>query len=119
MCFWDAHTSENSRSKACCERIASTNSISDINLWRLLKRLDIRCKDVRSIHTTSQYEHIKVILAQQKPAFILYIKTWIAKKTTNGDELLIVNFENISMVERVSDNLLRIEVLAKIDIKDL
>ena len=59
------------------------------------------------------------VLTEDEPAFVLHVQARIAEKSTDGDEFFIVDFQDITGSKRLFYNLLGVEILSKIDVKDL
>ena len=101
------------------EAIACTNGIGNLYLWSLLERNLAWGEDVTSVHAASQHEHIKTILAENQPALILNVQTRIAEEATDGNQLLIVDLQDIATLQALTDNILVVEVLTEVDVEYL
>ena len=74
---------------------------------------------VTAVSATGENEHVEVVLTQNEPAFVLNIKAGITKHATDEHQFLIVYLQDVATLERLAQNLLRIELLAKVDVEDL
>ena len=88
-------------------------------MWSFEERLVIGCKNIASVHATSQYKHVKIVLTEQQPAFIFDVKPRITEQAPDGNQLFIVNFENVGTVHRFADNIFGIELLPQVDVENL
>ena len=119
MCLLNALTLQDAGTECTGEAIAGTNGISNLYLWSLLERLHTRSEDIAAVDTAGQHEHIEIILAENQPALVLDIQTWITEETADGNQLLIVNLQNIAALQTLGNHLRSIEVLTEIDVEDL
>ena len=119
MSFGDTFACENGCGKRACERVAGSNSVGNFYNWRLLIRLYIGGKHVRAVYTAGKHEHVKVVLANEQPAFVLHIQARIAEDATNGNQFFVVYLQYVALFERVSDNGFVVKVLPKVYIKYL
>lgn len=78
-----------------------------------------RGKDIAAVHTAGQYEHIEIVLAENQPALVLDIQTWITEEAADGNQLLIVDLQHIAALQALGNHLSSIEVLTKIDVENL
>ena len=101
------------------EAVSGSNGIGNLYSWRLLERLCSRCKDITSVDTTGQYEHLQIVLTEDEPAFVLHVQARIAEKSTDSNQFFVVDFQDITGSKRLFYNLLGVEILSKIDVKDL
>ena len=83
------HTLEDASAEGACERVASTNSIGNLNLWRFLERLAAWSKYIAAIYTAGQYEHVEIVFTQDEPTLVFDIQTRISKEATYGNEFLV------------------------------
>lgn len=119
MCFSDGFARQDGGRESASKRVASSNGVGNLHLGRLLKALQTLCKDVAAIRSASQHNHVEVVFAENQPAFVLNIKTWITKKTADGNNFFVVNFQNIASFERRLDNLFGVEVATQVDVENL
>ena len=82
MSLSNAHTLEDASAEGSCERVASTNSIGNFNLWSFLERHATWSKYIATIYTTCQYKHIEIVFTKDKPTLVFNIQTWISKEAT-------------------------------------
>ena len=105
------HTLEDASAEGACERVASANSIGNLNLWSFLERLATWSKYIAAIYTAGQYEHVEIVFTQDEPTLVFDIQTRISKEATYGNKLLVVNLQHIATLQAFADNLLCIEIL--------
>ena len=96
------HTGEYGGGKATSETVACANGVDHIHVGRRLEALLCRGKDVAAIGATSEDEHLQVVLAKDEPAFVLHVKARIVEETADGDELLVVDLQDVALTERES-----------------
>ena len=101
------------------ERVSSSYSVGHFDLRRFLEGYVTRSEYVTAVSATGENEHVEVVLTQNEPALVLDVKTGIAKHTADKHQFLIINLQDIATLERLAQNLLRIELLAKVDVEDL
>ena len=111
MSLSNGHTLEDASAEGACERVASTNSIGNLNLWSFLERLAAWSKYIAAIYSACQYEHVEIVFTQDEPTLVFDIQTRIAKEATYGNEFLVVNLQHIATLQAFADNLLGIEIL--------
>ena len=119
MCFSDGFARQDGSRESACKRVAGSNGVGNLHLGCFLKTFQTFRKHVATIRSAGQYDHVEVVFAENQPAFVLNIKTWIAKKTTDGNEFFIVNFQNVASFERLLDNLFGVEVATQVDVENL
>ena len=101
------------------ERVSSSYSVGHFDLRRFLEGYVTRSEYVTAVSATGEHEHVEVVLTQNEPALVLDVETRIAEHTTDKYQFLIVNLQDVTTLERLFQNFLRIELLAQVDIKDL
>lgn len=110
---------EDAAHERTCEGIAGTDGIGYLYLRGLLERHLAWREYVRAIGAAGEYEHIEVVLAQNQPALVLDVEAGIAEHTANEYQLLIVDLQDVTTLQRLLDYLLGIELLAQVDIENL
>lgn len=110
---------ENTGTEGACETITSSDRICHSDLGSLLEGLELGGEHITAVHTTGEHQHIQVILAQDEPTLVFNIKAWITEETSNGHQLLIIDLKHIAAAQTLTDNLLAVEILAKIDVEYL
>ena len=71
-----------------------------------------RSEYVTAVSAAGEHKHVEVVLAEDEPALVLDVETRIAEHTANEYQFLIVNLQDVATLERLTQNLLRIELLA-------
>ena len=77
-----------------------------------------RSEYVTAVSATGENEHVEVVLTENEPALVLDVKTGIAKHTADKHQFLIINLQDVTTLERLTQNLLRIELLAQVDVEN-
>ena len=101
------------------EGVASAYGVGHLDLWRFLEGDMTGSENVGAVGAAGEHEHVEIVLAQDEPTLVLNVETGIAKHTADEHQLLVVNLQDVATLERLTQNLLRIELLAQVDIKDL
>ena len=113
------HPCENGGSEGAGKAVAGSHRVGHFHLRCGLKTLYSGCKDIAAISAAGEHKHLEVILAEDEIALVLNVKTGIAKETSDSDELLIVDLQDIASFEALPDDLLGVEVLPQIDVENL
>ena len=119
MSLGDGHSTQQASTKTGSERVSRPNGVCNVHLRRVDIRHRARRKNVTAVHTASEHEHVEVVFAQNKPAFVSHIKPGITEKPTDGDEFLIVNLQDVAAFKRLANHFLIVESLPKVDIENL
>ena len=105
--------------ESTCEAIACSYCIGNLYLRSFLERLEAWSKDIAAVHTTGEHEHVEIVLTEDEPALVLDVKTRITEETTYGNQFLIVDLQDITTLQTLTDHLLGIEVLTQVDVENL
>ena len=119
MCLGDGHALEDAGAEGAGKRVAGAHGVGNIHMRSLVERLAAGSEDVAAVDTTGEHEHIQIVLAEDEPALVLNVQTGVAEEAAQRDELFIIYLQYIATLQTVADNLLGIEILAEIDVKDL
>ena len=119
MCLGDGHALEDAGAEGAGKRVAGAHGVGNIHLGSRLERLAAGGEDIAAVDTTGEHEHVQIVLAEDEPALVLNVQTGIAEEAAQRDELFIVYLQYIATLQTLADNLLGIEILAEIDVKDL
>ena len=119
MCLGDGHALEDAGAEGAGKRVAGAHGVGNLHMRSLVERLAAGGEDIAAVDTTGEHEHIQIVLAEDEPALVLNVQTGIAEEAAQRDELFIVYLQYIATLQTLADNLLGIEILAEIDIKDL
>ena len=101
------------------EGVASANGVGNSYLRSLAERHSARCEDVRAVGAAGEYQHVKVVLAQDEPALILHIESWVVEHTPYEDKLLVVDLKDVATTQRLLDDFLGVELLTQVDVENL
>ena len=118
MCLSDALALQDACHECTSERIASTHCVCHFHLRCLYKRNFARGEHITAVYAAGKDEHLQIILAQEKPAFILQVDARITEDAAYGNQFFIVDFEDIASLDAIGDNFLIIESLTEIDVED-
>ncbi len=119
MCLGDGHALEDAGAEGAGKRVAGAHGVGNLHMRSLVERLAAGSEDIAAVHTTGEHEHVQIVLAEDEPALVLNVQTGVAEEAAQRDELFIVYLQYIATLQTLADNLLGIEILAEIDIKDL
>ena len=119
MGLGDGLASQDCGTEGARERVTGADGIGHFNLGGLLEGHLAAGEDIGAVGATGEHEHVEVILAQDQPALVLDVQSGIAEHATDGHQFLIVDLENVATAHRLLDNLLVVELLAQVDVKDL
>ena len=76
-------------------------------------------EDIRAVGAAGEYEHVEVVFAKDEPALVLNIESGIAEHPSYQDKFLVVDFKNVATLQRLTDDLLSIELLPQVDVENL
>ena len=94
------------------EGVAGADGIGYLDLRRFLEGDVTGSENVGAVGAAGEHKHVEIVLTQDEPALVLDVKTGIAKHAANEHQFLIINLQDIATLERLTQNLLRIELLA-------
>ena len=114
----NAHTIEYRSAECAGERITCAYCVSHFNLRSGLERHGARCEHIAAVGAAGEHEHVEVVLAEDEPALVLEIHSWITEHPADEHQFLVVNLQHVGALERLLDNLLGVEILTQVDVED-
>lgn len=117
MCLRHALPFQDRGYKRCCETVASPYRVGNLNLGRRLKRHVAWSEHIAAVYSAREYQHLKIILTEKNPAFVLEVDAGIAEHTAYSHQLLIVYLQDVASLHGIAKDFLVIEPLTQIHIK--